>query len=103
MTFNYGEYGSILYINLGVDITAATSLTVVMEPERGEAKTFTSNIAVGTANTDVDDKTYLAGEFMEYTLQDGDLDYVGQWRVRGSALVGTELVKSDYERITVLP
>jgi hypothetical protein len=103
MTFNEGEYGSKLYVDLGVDISAATSLTVILEPRRGDTKEFTSNVAVGTANTDVDDKTFLADQFLEYTIQDGDLDESGQWRAKGSALVGSELVKSDYVRFTVLP
>lgn len=102
MTFNKGEYGSKLYVNLGVDISAATDLTVILEPRRGDEKEFTTNVAVGTANTEVDDNEFLANQFLEYTIQEDDIDEIGQWRARGSALVGTELVKSDFVRFTVL-
>jgi hypothetical protein len=103
MTFNDGEYGSILRVDLGVDISAGTTLTVVLEPMIGDEKSFTSNVALGTSNVDVDDQEFLANQYLEYTLQDGDLDYVGQWRARGSAIVSGELIKSDFVRFTVLP
>ena len=103
MNFNNGEYGSILRVNLGVDISTGTSLTVVIEPARGDKKSFTNNVALGTVNVDVDDQSFLANQYLEYTLQDGDLDQVGQWRQRGSAIVSGELIKSDFVRFTVLP
>jgi hypothetical protein len=102
-TFNEGEYGSVLRINLGKDISAGTSLTVYLEPKRGDEKTFTTNLVVGTSNVIVDDEGFLANQYLEYTLQDGDLDEHGQWRARGSAIVSGELIKSDYVKFTVLP
>lgn len=103
MTFNWKETGSILYVNLGEDISAGTELTVILEPLRGKKKEFTTNVAVGSSNTIVDDQTFLADQFLEYTIQEDDLDFVGQWRARGSAIVSGELVKSDYVKLTVLP
>lgn len=103
MTFNEKEYGSVLRVNLGEDISAGTSLTIDLERWRGDKKEFTTNIAVGTSNTVVDDQTFLANQFLEYTLQEDDLDKAGQWRVRGSAIVSGELIKSDYTKMTVLP
>ena len=102
MTFNKGEFGSILRVNLGVDLSTATSLTICLLPRRGEEKEFITNIAVGSANTDVDDQTFLADEFLEYTLQADDLDQEGQWWARGSAIVSGEKIIGDYVRITVL-
>ena len=103
MNFNNGEYGSIVRVDLGEDISAGTSLTVVLEPAQGDEKSFTSNVAVGTSNVDVDDQSFLANQYLEYTLQNGDLDYTGQWRARGSAIVSGELIKSDFVLFTVLP
>ncbi len=102
MTFNEGEYGSILRVNLGVDISTGTELTVFLEPLKGAEKEFTTNVALGTSNADVDDQTFLANQFLEYTIQEDDLDQAGQWRVRGSAIVSGELIKSDYVKFTVL-
>ena len=103
MTFNEGEFLSILRVNLGVNISAGTELTVFLEPLRGEKKEFTTNVAVGSSNTEVDDQEFLADQFLEYTIQEDDLDQAGQWRARGQALVSGELIKSDYVKFTVLP
>lgn len=103
MTFNDGEYGSVLRVNLGTDISAGTSLTLYLQPRRGEEKEFTTNLVVGSSNVTVDDQSFLANQYLEYTLQDGDLDEAGQWRARGSAIVSGELIKSDYVKFTVLP
>jgi hypothetical protein len=103
MTFNRDEYGSILRVNLGVDISAGTSPTVILQPERGEKDEYTTNVAVGTSNVVVDDQTFLANQYLEYTIQEDDLDKEGLWRARGSAIVSGELIKSDYVKFTVLP
>jgi len=103
MTFNKGEYGSVLRVNLDTDISAGTSLTVYLEPQRGDEKTFTTNVVVGSSNVTVDDEGFLASQYLEYTLQDGDLDQAGQWRARGSVIVAGILMKSDYVKFTVLP
>lgn len=102
-TYNKGEYGSTIKVNLGIDISAGTSLTVELQPERGKKKTFTTNITVGTSNTTVDDQGFLANQYLVYTIQEDDLDQEGQWRVKGSAIVSSELIKGDYVKITVLP
>ena len=102
MTFNDGEYGSILRVNLGIDISAGTGLTIELQPSQGDLKSFTTNIAVGTLNVYVDDQEFLANQYLEYTLQVDDLDYVGQWRARGLAIVSGELIKGDFVRFTVL-
>lgn len=102
-TFNEDEYGSNLYVDLGQDISTGTGLTIYLQPQRGEEKKFTTNIVVGTSNITVDDSGYLANQYLTYTIQDGDLDQPGQWRVRGEALVSGVLIKSDYRKITILP
>lgn len=102
MTFNQDEYGSKLRVNLDDDISAGTELTIFLEPQRGDEKEFTTNLVVGSSNTTVDDQTFLANEFLEYTLQIDDIDRPGQWRARGSAIVNGKLIKSDYVVFTVL-
>ena len=102
MTFNYKEHGSILRVNLGVDISAGTGLTVILQPERGEKDEYTTNVAVGTSNVVVDDKAFIANQYLEYTIQQDDLDKEGLWRARGSAIVSSELIKGDYVKFTVL-
>lgn len=103
--FNRDEYGDIIYVNLGEDISTATELTMVLEPKIGtkKEKVISDGVSLGTANIDVNDETYLANEYMKYTIAADDLDYAGLWRKRGKAkLSSTNLVVSDYENFTVL-
>ena len=103
MTFNYKEYGQLIYVNLGTDVSTGTDLKVILQPQRGDKKEFTTNIAVGASNVIVDDQKFLANEYLMYTIQEDDLDQSGQWRVKGQALVSGVLIKSDFVRLTVLP
>lgn len=105
MNYNKDEYGKKIYVNFGEDISTATELTLILEPMIGDSKekTTSDGVAVGTSNVDVDDQTYIANEYIEYTTADGDLDYAGQWRKKGKAqLSSTNLVVTDYEKFTVL-
>jgi hypothetical protein len=103
MTFNRDEYGSILRVNLGVDLGGRRIIKKILQPERGEKGEYTANVAVGTSNIVVDDSEFLANQYLEYTIQPDDLDKEGLWRARGSSIVSGELIKSDYVRFTVLP
>ena len=103
--FNKGEYGDVIYANLGEDISTATELTMVLEPKIGNIleKAISDGVSVGTANIDVNDKTFLANEYIQYTIKEDDLDYAGLWRNKGKAkLSSTNLVVSDYTHFTVL-
>ena len=63
---NKGEIGQPLRINLGVDISAATSAIIICQPEAGTAKEFTATIPatpVTLPNGDV----LAANEYAEYT------------------------------------
>lgn len=103
MNYNYKEYGQIIYVNFNADISKATKKTIYLQPRFGREKTFTTNLISGKKNANVDDEIFIEKEFLEYTLQDGDIDYIGQWRVRGSVVVDSKLIKTDYTFFTVLP
>ncbi len=103
--FNKGEYGDIIYANLGEDISSASELTMVLEPKIGNTleKSTSDGVSVGTSNIDVNDETYLANEYIKYTIAEDDLSYAGLWRKRGKAkLSSTNSVVSDYVQFTVL-
>lgn len=103
--YNKSEYGQMIYANLGQDISAASELTMLLEPKIGETqeKVISDGVAVGTANVDVNDETYLANEYISYTIKEDDLDYAGLWRNKGKAkLSSTNLVIGDYHNFTVL-
>lgn len=106
MIFNNGEYGQKVYVNLGTDISSATDLTIVLQPQVGEEKTRTAadGVAVGGSNITVDDADLIANEYLEYTLKSGDLDYSGLWRIKGRANTSSTVrVISDYNTFEVRP
>ena len=105
LELNEGETGQVLRVNLGEDISAATALGFTLQPKYGESieKTQLSGVSVGTSNVDVGDNTYLANQYLEYTIATDDLDFSGQFRMKGSAtLSSSNKIISDYEYVTVL-
>jgi hypothetical protein len=105
ITLNKGEYGQKVYVNLGQDISTNIGFNFYLEPQIGEllTKTSTDGVAVGTVNMVVDGETFIANEYLEYTIKDGDLSYAGLWRLRGDVSISTSLkVIGDYAFLTVL-
>jgi hypothetical protein len=77
----------------------------VLEPKVGtkKEKVIADGVSLGTANIGVNDETYLANQYIKYTIAANDLDYAGLWRKKGKAkLSNTNLVVSDYENFTVM-
>lgn len=102
---NLNEYGQTLRINMGENVSTATAFKFILEPRQGtkKEKVDADGVVLGTTNITVDDEDWLANEYIEYTLKDGDLDYAGQWRIKGEATMSaTNKVISDYKLIGVL-
>ncbi len=100
---NVNEYGDVLRINMGEDVSAATKLNFIFEPRLGDKKEIIAGVTVGTTDVTEDDETFLANQYLEYTTLDGDLDFEGQWRIKGEATMSaTRKVISDYRTISVL-
>lgn len=105
MSVNVGEYGQMLYANIGENVTGATEYTVILEPQVGETKTKTTanGVALGTANITVGDQQYLANQYLEYITVPDDIDYEGQWQIKGAAdMSPTQKIIGDYARFTAL-
>lgn len=101
MNLNKDEYGQTIRVNIGQDITLATDLKVIIEPQRGAKLEKTGTL--GMTQVTEDDEIYLANEYIEYITQIGDLSYAGQWRAKGTAVISaTENAVGDYKRFTVL-
>lgn len=105
MKLNKGEYGDVIYVNFGQDISSATSLTIEIEPKFGEklTKVAGDGVSVGSSNVAVADQIYLANRYLKYTTKSGDIDKSGQWRYRGTAnLSSTSKLVTDFELVRVL-
>lgn len=102
---NKGEYGQKVYVNMGEDVSGASTITFILEPQSGEklTKQAADGVAVGASNVAYEDQTFIANEYLEYTIKDGDLTYAGTWRLKGECLLtSTNKVISDYSYIEVL-
>ena len=117
MKFNAYEYGQVLRANLKKDVSVNTGLEMIIQPELGRSVNSNTlslkplgavvvtnpNVTVGTVDVLVGDETYLANEYLEYTIKANDLSKSGIWRVKGSAdITPTDRVVGDYSRFTVL-
>jgi len=101
---NINEYGQKVYVNLGEDISSATGLTFFLEPQNGEKLTrgASDGVAVGSTTITVDDESFTANQYLEYTIKSGDLNHIGQWRLTGQVDQSPTIkVISDYRQIEV--
>ena len=99
---NKGEIGQPLRVNLGEDISLATTATILAKPEIGTEKEFIATIPAVPVT--VDGVTLNANEYAEYTtLTKDDLDYEGRWRMRLKAdFSSTSVRKTNYVKFRVL-
>lgn len=99
---NKGEIGVPLRINLDEDISAATSLIILCQPEVGTQKEFTATAPA--VDVTVDGVTYSANEYAEYTTTSAeDLDYIGRWRMKLKATFSSaDIRQTDYVKFNVL-
>lgn len=104
MNLNKNEYGQKVYVNMGEDVSTATTITMILQPQIGEKleKVAADGVAVGSTNITVDDENLIANEYLEYTIKEGDLSYSGMWRKKGEAqLTSTNKVISNYSKFEV--
>lgn len=99
---NKGEIGQPLRINVGEDISAATSAVIIAQPEVGTIKEFTATIPATPVT--VDNVTLNANEYAEYTtLTTEDLDYVGRWRMKLKlTFSASDVRQTNYTKFRVL-
>jgi len=106
MALNENEFGSVITVDMGRDVSTNIGLEVALEPELGDEKIFTQSdgVTVGSVNITEGDETFLANTYLQYTLKDGDLDFVGPWRKRGRVKVDpANEVVGNFVQFQVLP
>jgi len=76
------EFGRVLYFNAGVDITQATGYTIEFTKPDGGATygpAALGNVDITGKGIDCQEVTYLAGQYVEFTVPEGLLDVAGRW------------------------
>jgi hypothetical protein len=102
MKFNQGAFGQKIRVNFNQDVSSATAYSMTIEPQAGA--TLTKTPTLGTSAVTVDDSPFLANQYVEYTIEDGDFsEYAGRWRVKASATLSTETITTDYILFRVMP
>ncbi len=100
---NKGEIGQPLRVDIGENISTATSVIIQAQPEIGVLKDFVATVPNVSAT--VNGVTLNANEYAEYTtLTKEDLDYAGRWRMRLKAeFSSTDKRNTNYVKFRVLP
>jgi len=100
---NYKEIGQVIRINIGKDISTSTP-SLILQPEVGDEKEFTTGVTVGCVQVTEGDEIFYINEYIEYTTEKDDLDYVGRWRKRAELdFSPTNIEKTDFIKFRVLP
>lgn len=103
---NFGEYGYVIRISVGEDISSATNSLIFRSPEPHvveKVRDSSDGLVVGNTTQVIDGVTYTANQYIEYTVQDGDIEFPGNdWRVRVSAEFSPTLRKlTDWLTISI--
>lgn len=94
MTMNVGEYGLVLNLNVNFDISAATSLQLVIT--RPDNTTITGVPTVGAVDLVTPDQgTFAAHKYCTYTFVAGDLSQAGDYIARLTYNDSTKRLISD--------
>ena len=100
ININKDAYGGKIRVNFGQTLTAATTLTMKFTPKSGVDVDVTPTL--GTSRVAVGDEYYSANEYVEFTITDGMFDdYVGLWKKKATALIGSELISTEPELFRV--
>lgn len=98
---NKDEYGQVLYVNVGQDLTGST-LTLVLQPEQGETLELQSGVEIGVTPITVNGTLFNANEYATYTVKEGDLSYAGRWRMKLKVkFSATKELSTDFQNFVV--
>jgi hypothetical protein len=78
---NKGEYGKVIFVNTGVDLTGAINFKLKLKGECKDLSLVASDgVAIGTVNQVISpEETFLANYYFYYTTKPGDISVGGRW------------------------
>jgi hypothetical protein len=103
MNFNQASAGDVIRVNFGQDISNGTVFKMIIEEQFGEAQEVTATL--GTADIAVDDETYEANQYIEYTTTSATFtkNTTGRWRKKGVATLPSQTIATNYSFFRVMP
>jgi len=100
---NFKEVGSVIRVSVGSDISLSTP-TLILQPELGNTKEITDGVTIPNVTIEVDNETFTANEYIEYSTKETDLDYVGRWNKKARLdFSSTDISQTDFVKFKVLP
>jgi hypothetical protein len=103
MSLNYKEVGQVIRVNVGSDITSATTLTLKLLPQVGDYKEITTGVTAPAVTVTAGEDIFTSGEYIEYTTLATDLDYIGLWKKKAVITnSATDIEQTNYESFRVL-
>jgi len=82
---NVNEYGNVIRVNVKEDISVNTNTLQLISPSPINKKKFITaadGLVVGGSNVITPLGTFLANEYVEYTIKAGDITTAGEWVAR---------------------
>lgn len=82
---NVNEYGNTLRFNVGQDISLNLNKIELRSPSpvvRLKTITASEGLVIGTIDVVTPEGTFLANEYVEYVIQEGDIHSSGLWEAR---------------------
>ncbi len=79
-----GEYGNILRIETGEDISNNTNKIELRSPSPHVTTsiiTTVEGLTIGTTDRTIDNIDYVTDQYVEYTFKEGDVNAAGLWGV----------------------
>lgn len=82
---NIGEWGNTLRINVKEDISSRINTLELLSPTpvvKVQIITSAEGLSVGGSDLTVGGETYLANQYIEYDIAEGDIFISGDWETR---------------------
>ncbi len=103
---NVGEFGQVLCVGMGEDVSVNSGLEFILTPQLGPrlVRSGADGVSVGVVDKTVGDTELPANQYLEYVVKEGDLGEAGLWRKQGAVELSVlERVFGNAEFFTVLP
>ena len=84
-----GDVGTLVVLDCGTDVTAATARSVAVRKPDGSTTSWTASASGTTA--------------IQYTIDADDLDQSGEWRLQAVVTIGATVWRGETARLQVYP
>ncbi len=95
------EYGKVLILATGVDISTNTALKLTITRPDGSLVATSNNLTAPAVDVTVDGTKYLANQYASYILQNGDITDPGEYKAKLEVTFADKGLRSELTRFSV--